>query len=89
MRIRRQTLLEQLEVIDTALLSGTTTNAQERRGQKIVTLVNSAQKLVNALKMAENQLSKCCRSEDGRDRSARRALKISRVAIANATRARP
>jgi len=44
-----QTLLDELEVIDAALLEGTANRKQEKRGQEIVTLANAAPELLDAL----------------------------------------
>ena len=81
----QQALLEELEAIDTALLKGNATSAQERRGREIVNLANTAQQLLDALKAAEEQLSEYCLGDDGRDQSARMALRKVRAAIASAT----
>ena len=45
----QQTLLDELEAIDAALLEGTATGEQERRGQEIVALTNAAPELLDAL----------------------------------------
>jgi hypothetical protein len=44
-----QTLLDELEVIDAALLEGTATRKQEKRGQEIVTLANAAPEPLDVL----------------------------------------
>ena len=49
MKITQQTLLEELEAIDAALLNGTATSEQETRGQEIVALANAAPELFDAL----------------------------------------
>ena len=49
MKITQQTLLEELEAIDAALLNGTATSEQETRGQEIVALANAAPELRDAL----------------------------------------
>jgi len=45
----QQTLLDELEAIDHALLDGTATEEQERRGQEIVNLADAAPDLLDAL----------------------------------------
>lgn len=49
MTTTHHTLLEQLEAIDTAVLSGTATSTQERRGQEIATLANAGPELLEAI----------------------------------------
>jgi hypothetical protein len=43
------TLLDELEIIDAALLDGTATEEQEAKGQQIVSLANPAPELLDAL----------------------------------------
>lgn len=49
MTTHRQTLLEELEAIDAALLNGAATGDQETRGQEIVALANAAPELLDAV----------------------------------------
>ena len=45
----QQTLLDELETIDAAMLDGTATEEQERRGQEIVALADAWPELLDAL----------------------------------------
>lgn len=49
-----QTLLEQLAVIDEALLGGTATPGQETRGQQLIRLMDASQELYDALEYFYN-----------------------------------
>ena len=84
--VRRQTLLEELQVIDVMLLNGTATSAQEGRGRKIVNLANAARELLDALKHL------LCTTElnlDELEDHTVKAIESAREAIANATGAQP
>jgi hypothetical protein len=49
MTTTQRTLLEELEAIDRALLDGTATRKQEKRGQEIVNLADAAPDMQQAL----------------------------------------
>jgi hypothetical protein len=74
------TLLDELEIIDRALLEGEATARQEARGQQIVQLANAAPKLFDALQFALPFMEDLANSSDNANE--RRAARLMRDAIA-------
>lgn len=77
-----RTLLEELETIDAALLDGTATEAQEARGQQIVTLADAAPNLLAALRFALPYMEDLAASSD--NPGEHRAALLMRDAISQA-----
>jgi ferric-dicitrate binding protein FerR (iron transport regulator) len=83
MRHRRTTTwLEELETIDNALLKGTSTARQERRGQQIVTLANASASMLTALRVALPYMEDLANSSH--NKGERRAARLTREAIREA-----
>jgi hypothetical protein len=85
MTTKSQTLLDELEAIDQAMLEGTATPEQEERGQQLVQLADAAPDLLRAAEYALPLLEVLSGSSD--NKRERKAFNKLRAAIAKITAA--